>query len=1685
MENKKFITFFILISLFFFNIQSVFAYDAETHAALVKETGEFYNNYFPNKLSGAQIDLLMKGARLEDDGLRPLNHFYDPINNAGLHTQGLSWGSSKDWAQNSDRQLSALYNPILNTTIAGMLAVSNPVALKTTDYTWQRAISDYVNGNEERGLEALGHILHLIEDKAVPAHVRNDPHLNKEILSYNFGNPDSYETWAEKFTSANIDLSERLLKKTPIYLSNINSYFDEIAKYTNTHFYSDDRIGVDYYVLPTPTIDNSIIIGNYRYNRSRDEDGFYYLSAQPKISSVIFGVKGSITLVPNEDDLIFRDYWSRLSVKAVQYGAGVIDLFFQEVEKEKNNPKFAVVEEESLVAQAIDLAGQVIDSVKQAVSFTVGKIKESVGVQEQNLIAQISLDEDIDEIIGPKLDEIIDEDEERLDSGSLAGMTPHQSATAPELSSILDKGLDAGQAGGAEMTDGDEDDLNEEVEEYLLETDLQEQEQDELNSDNNLEQNDLLNSDAQEEQIVSLPTLGCFFETIGNPSHQGLLINEVAWMGSSGSVSDEWIELKNISGAELDVSNWQILDKSEQIKIVFPLNTKIATGGFLLLERTDDNSASNVEADIIYTGALSNSDEGLRLFDNQCNLVDEVLADSSWPAGDNVGKKTMERDFSGLGWHTSSVINGTPKAENSLPAIVYYGGGGGSTQTNADSTQTNVDNNIQAVKILISEIQISPIGDRFIELYNPNDSSVNLTNWYIQRKIQSGDSFSSLVSKTYFENKTIDAYGYFLISRESLDGTDIVLDSLTLTESNAIQFKNSNSEVVDKVGWGEAGDCEGNCATQILDNQSIQRKIQNNEFIDTDNNSTDFELRDCPSPKAQSTTCQVSETNQAPSAFFAFSPEQPEIGEDIIFNAASSTDSDGSIVLYEWNFGDEQLASTTQATTTHNYLLAGDYTVDLMVFDNSGATSTVEVNLNVASSTSSDLLTAPLSVNHILISEIQAGIASSSKDEFVELYNPNNQEINLSGWSLKRRVSQVATSTENYLVLNFSASSTIPAKGFFLITHNDYVGQSFDLKYSNNSNPLAYTDDVVILINKEDEVVDEVYYIDVPEDKSLERKANASSTVESMISGGEDEFLGNGYDTDEDSNFVLLDVSNPQNSSSLSEPRLAPIQVSNFSAQYDKDNKEINFSWDNSQDYFGATTTLSYKITDISSSPILEDLIIVSSTTATTSIDQLGRDYVFSIQVFDKDGLGSDVSSVSVLVPSTTIEEVDYFLLNQTNQQGHVKGSVGQVFKPFATGVMNTVGLIFRRANNKNGFINIRLNLYEWLGGATTTPALGKGDLLAESNSREEWVNAFDSSALWTFGDIVLDADKYYFLETVLAPQENSNLGIEWATMSPYSPHSINGYTWLDGSKHISYLYIVIKAVEQGEVSVVSPINSYIYEDSSNINLELNYLESVDNEYNTVVVETRDFYTNEVINNSVFNLEENQRIIGWHSLSAGLLQNMRPGFFTVSAALTNCFDFCAPNITETEIYFSVLGVSPQNGMLLNQSDFIEGASVGVRDPVMGYKGPKVAQTFKPMASGILDSITLKLETSGNGFNNYFWKIYEWLGGEINSREGNKGELLATSIDKEIRHNSAHPDPRDLTWDFSGDNEINLNTDNYYYLELNVIGQEKPTYEKPTLSFKVSRNDSLIDGKIYTQYLSGKGDLYLFIKGNEE
>ena len=159
------------------------------------------------------------------------------------------------------------------------------------------------------------------------------------------------------------------------------------------------------------------------------------------------------------------------------------------------------------------------------------------------------------------------------------------------------------------------------------------------------------------------PVVWCDFAAAPAVPQKSAIISEVAWMGTVANYSDEWIELKNISGQEVGLAGWQLQNKNRKIKIVFTGDETLPPQGLYLLERTDDDSVPQVAADKTYKGALGNQNEALYLFDDKCRLADAAMAPAKWPAGDNLSKKTMFRRPD-LGWQTSALAGGTPRAEN-------------------------------------------------------------------------------------------------------------------------------------------------------------------------------------------------------------------------------------------------------------------------------------------------------------------------------------------------------------------------------------------------------------------------------------------------------------------------------------------------------------------------------------------------------------------------------------------------------------------------------------------------------------------------------------------------------------------------------------------------------------------------------------------------------------------------------------------------------------------------------------------------------------------------------------------------------------------------------------------------------------------------------------------------------------
>lgn len=145
-----------------------------------------------------------------------------------------------------------------------------------------------------------------------------------------------------------------------------------------------------------------------------------------------------------------------------------------------------------------------------------------------------------------------------------------------------------------------------------------------------------------------------------------IVINEIAWMGSEDSSSKEWIELYNYGDKDISIEGWKLFISKTEIL----LSGVIKSNSYYLLERKDDNTIEEIEADLIYKKALNNKGEIITLLNNNNELIDQVNCSAGWFAGDNTKKTTMERvDWLIEGdikenWQNSESMHGSPKEKN-------------------------------------------------------------------------------------------------------------------------------------------------------------------------------------------------------------------------------------------------------------------------------------------------------------------------------------------------------------------------------------------------------------------------------------------------------------------------------------------------------------------------------------------------------------------------------------------------------------------------------------------------------------------------------------------------------------------------------------------------------------------------------------------------------------------------------------------------------------------------------------------------------------------------------------------------------------------------------------------------------------------------------------------------------------
>ncbi|MCX6702073.1 MAG: lamin tail domain-containing protein [Candidatus Zambryskibacteria bacterium] len=195
-------------------------------------------------------------------------------------------------------------------------------------------------------------------------------------------------------------------------------------------------------------------------------------------------------------------------------------------------------------------------------------------------------------------------------------------------------------------------------------------------------------------------------------SHAQVIINEIAWMGTTESSNAEWIELYNTTDGVIDLTGWKLYEAGGGTLII-SLSKTISPQGYFVIERTTPSVTDPIPGINDVSGSfggsgLNNSGENLVLKDSSGNIVQSLDFSTGWPAGDSASKKTMQ--WTGSIWITASstpgLLNASQADSNESETT-----GNDSTATTTDETTTDVPTSNQTSYIISAHSSPAPLSN--------------------------------------------------------------------------------------------------------------------------------------------------------------------------------------------------------------------------------------------------------------------------------------------------------------------------------------------------------------------------------------------------------------------------------------------------------------------------------------------------------------------------------------------------------------------------------------------------------------------------------------------------------------------------------------------------------------------------------------------------------------------------------------------------------------------------------------------------------------------------------------------------------------------------------------------------------------------------------------------------------------
>jgi len=1039
------------ITAFILGVGGVFSYDnINTHPQLSRAAENVYNNSTnPNKITAEQMKWIEYGAAMEDTDPRYLNHFYNPKTGQGFK-DGIWFGApTKQWAQ---KQVSA-----------------------TGDYSYQTILDNYRIGNKDRAWQGVGHILHLIQDMSVPAHVRNDGHKEGDV----------YEYWAEHF--GNIDANN--IRKTSI--SSLDQVFDVLANYTYDNFFSKDTL--DFNKLSKFKVKKEV----YANNTEKE----YVIGMLNGIEYKIVEIdrSGLMPIYEINNNYVNQSYWNLLAPQAIGYSAGVIELFtnefkkiddqkaaelasmnwFQKLSSNLNDAVIARVDLNNVAYAWGDAYMAMRPSVVSGFENTVAAIKTTGSVAKTGGELVVDTSKTVSDKLATAVGEV---------KGVFVAAADDKKASQVVIASVQNKTTSTGNIDEvkiARVIDGDTIELKTGEKVRYIGIDSPE-----LNGAGSSDDECLAwAAKVRNEQLVQSGTLRLVSDVGADKDGYGRLLRYV-YAGNTfvnGQLANEgfaksffcqagWNNCPVMKDATrkkiiLDAANAAVANKRglysgvcerklEVIKevtlapiaenIVQPIAQDVAKNVQIIFNNGSVNDVAETEDVVIILddGINDNENDEEQQEKEVATSTDDDIATTT----DDVATSTPE-----VATSTEDVASSTPEIATSTEPLInmgeveitLFGLDTGSEDITASTTLgLRIDGINSQVEYFLSELE---------------DGLADDSVWLTQ------DPESFVVTETDYG--LVGVYLWIKQNGEVLYGhtyNEIILDKITPN----IEFNTTPPQI-------------------------------------TDSNNANFDI-----------SC----SDNSQDLF-----DENEWGEAVTWNYKLD---DG-----DWLFG------INNDDITFQDLEVGEHVISVEAVDRALNISTSSFTWTIEEQ-EMDVPDDVTQADHVVISEILFGTAYSADEEFIELYNPTEQTIDLANYRLTRRNSN---GTESILVSAFgsSAKTKIYKRSFLLIAptsriyYNGSPREDSHKTYTNTGNRITDDNTIILYSDSGNTIVDKVGYNNAVDfegqsfagltaGKSIERKYRLNSTYETM-SAGDDRYYGNGYDTDNNADdFIIRDVAEPQ-----------------------------------------------------------------------------------------------------------------------------------------------------------------------------------------------------------------------------------------------------------------------------------------------------------------------------------------------------------------------------------------------------------------------------------------------------------------------------------------------------------------------------------------------------------------------------